>query len=175
MFLYLVFCIAISPIGHSVIWLKILFPFAYISKFGTMFVSDLYGILNGSAMASTWKYPFGPYAYNLLHLSDITRTVIGQLSAPYSIAGPAKFQSVFPRSIRLPRDNNKYLTKLVFFVRTVSKRTSFSPLRFMARAFCLGHKFEGKKKKLGLQLRVRTGLVRRNVSITNRELKHAAF
>ena len=112
---------------------------------------DLYEISNGSAMARTFKYPLGPYAYILLYLSNITCTVIGQLSGPYSIAGPAKFQSVFPRSIRLPRDHNKYLTKLVFFVRTVSKRTSFSPLRFMARAFCLGHEFWQKNSLCSLK------------------------
>lgn len=93
-------------------------------------MSDLYGIPKCSAMARTCKYPFEPYAYKLLYLSDITRAMIGQLSGPYSIVGPAKFQSVFPRSIRLPRDYNKYLTKLVFFVHTVSKRTYFYPLRF---------------------------------------------
>lgn len=128
-------------------------------KFVTIFVSDLYGISNCSAMARTCKYAFGPYAYNLLYLSDLTRAMIGQLSGPYSTVGPAKFQSVFPRSIRLPRDYNKYITNLVFLARTVSDGTSFSPLRFMSRAFRLGRRFE-RKKKLGLQLRVRTGLVR---------------
>ena len=92
------------------------------------------------------------------NLSDITRGVIGQLSGLYSITGSAQFQSVFPRSIRVQRDYTKYLTNPVFFVRTVSKITSFSALRFMARAFRLGHEFE--RKKLGLQLRIRTGLVR---------------
>ena len=52
------------------------------------------------------------------------RVVVGQFSGPYSTVRPAKFKSKFKGKVREKR-YNKYLTNLVFSVRTVSYGSSF--------------------------------------------------
>ena len=70
------------------------------------------------------KWVSGSSALNLS-----THVVIGQFSGPYFTVRPAKIESCsFPaRPINL-RDISKYLTNLVFSVRTVSYESSFFPV-----------------------------------------------
>ena len=62
----------------------------------------------------------------LLYLSVSTRGVIGQFRGPYFTVQPAKLQLVsFPAGLI---NLSKYLTNLIFSVRTVSNGSSFFPV-----------------------------------------------
>ena len=69
-----------------------------------------------------------------LYLSVSTHAVIGQFCGPYFTVWLANFENVILRAPDLLQRYNRYLTNLVFSVRTVSYGSSFFSRQFMARA-----------------------------------------
>ena len=74
----------------------------------------------------------------LLYLSVSTRAGIGQFCGLYFTVRPANFERFFSRAPDYPQRYNKYLTNLVFSVRTVSYGSSFFPVDLWPARFALG-------------------------------------
>ena len=70
---------------------------------------------------------------------------------PISLCGPLNLKVSFPAHLINLTRYNKYLTNLVFAVRTVSYRSSFFPVDFWPAHFVLGPKSTGKNSVLNLQ------------------------
>ena len=83
-----------------------------------------------------------------------------QFSGPYSTVRAAKFKCLFQSHAKYHR-YNKYLTNLVFSVRTVNHGSSFFPLGFMACVLCAwAINPSGENLVRNLQYGPRTRLVR---------------
>ena len=74
----------------------------------------------------------------LLYLSVSTHAVIGQFCGPYFTVWHANFENVILRAPDLLQRYNRYLTNLVFSVRTVSYGSSFFPVNLWPACFALG-------------------------------------